>query len=408
MAFLAVFSLGLTPRAPLRVVRHARLPVWPAWQGLVLGVMSQVPGLRGAADLLEDKFGGRVCPMMLDNDECDPFVLLVHHRHAFRPFDFFRPIFSNVIMPEGFPAHPHRGFETMTYVLPGRAGLVHRDSLGCKQTYGDGSVQWMTAGRGMLHEEMWDTASGNTECELYQLWVNLPPHAKMVPPSCQLLTPTGAPHAASVEREGRLSAVRRADIPALVSQGGAVTVRLLAGDADGAAGAAETFSPILLAHVELRGGEGTTHELSVPDGWTCFAYVRRGAVDFGGGEGGASGGGSGGRSSGEIEGEGEGGASAGGHAGTFETAYFGRRGGDALRIRALTAEADVMVFAGEPIGAPVVASGTMVMNSQQQVDQAVRDYQSGGFGMPWDHALDDEQWQRHTVPKEYGGSGTPS
>ena len=67
-----------------------------------------------------------------------------------------------------------------------------------------------------------------------------------------------------------------------------------------------------------------------------------------------------------------------------------------------------MVFAGEPIGAPVVASGTMVMNSQQQVDQAVRDYQSGGFGMPWDHALDDEQWQRHTVPKEYGGSGTPS
>ena len=373
-------SLSLTPRVPVRVVRHARLPVWPAWQGLVLGVMSQVPALRGAADLLEDKFGGRVCPMMLDNDECDPFVLLVHHRHAFRPFDVFRPLFSSIIMPEGFPAHPHRGFETMTYVLPGRAGLVHRDSLGCKQAYGDGSVQWMTAGRGMLHEEMWDTASGNTECELYQLWVNLPPDAKMVPPRCQLLTPEGAPHAATVEREGRLSAVRRAEIPALVSQDGAVTVRLLAGDADGAAGAAETFSPILLAHVELRGGEGTTHELHVPDGWTCFAYVRRGAVDFGGGEG---------------EGVGDS-ATASARAGTYETAYFGRRGGDALRIRALTAEADVMVFAGEPIGAPVVASGTMVMNSQQQVDQAVRDYQSGGFGVPWDHTLDDEQWQRHT------------
>ena len=88
-------------------------------------------------------------------------------------------------MPEGFPAHPHRGFETVTYVLPGRTGLTHRDSEGCKMRYGDGAVQWMTAGRGMLHEEMWDTGAGTTDAELYQLWVNLPPASKLVPPRVQ-------------------------------------------------------------------------------------------------------------------------------------------------------------------------------------------------------------------------------
>ena len=357
-------ALAAVPRTPVRVVRHARLPVWPAWQGLVLGTLGQIPALRGTCDFLEDKFGGRVCPIQLSPEECDPFLLLVHHRHAFRPLDFFRPVFSKVIMPEGFPAHPHRGFETVTYVLPERAGLVHRDSLGCKQTYGDGAVQWMTAGRGMLHEEMWDTSSGNTECELYQLWVNLPPDKKMTPPRCQLLTPAGAPASASVEREGGAAAVRRAEIPVVASQGGKVTVRLLAGEADEARGGAETYSPMKLAHVELRGA-GTAHEVSVPRGWTCFAYVRRGRVDMGGAQ---------------------------GEVGMFETAYFDRQGGDCVRLAALSEHADVMLFAGEPIGAPVAMSGTMVMNTQQQLQQASSDYSMGGFGIPWEHTLSDEQW----------------
>merc|ERR1719389_1516611 len=112
-------------------------------------------------------------------------------------------------MPEGFPAHPHRGFETVTYVL--RGGLVHRDSMGVKKAYGapadsdgsgsDGAVQWMTAGRGMLHEEMWRTSSGTADAELYQLWVNLPPHAKMAPPRVQLLVPEGGAEATRVDRE---------------------------------------------------------------------------------------------------------------------------------------------------------------------------------------------------------------
>ena len=170
LVIATVGAVAFQPRPVSRVQRHTRLPVWPAWQGLPLVVLSQFPALRGVADRLEDLFGGRVCPMQFNGNECDPFVLLVHHRHAFRPFDFFRPIFSAVIMPEGFPAHPHRGFETVTYVLPGRAGLTHRDSEGCKMRYGDGAVQWMTAGRGMLHEEMWDV-DANVDAELYQVRV---------------------------------------------------------------------------------------------------------------------------------------------------------------------------------------------------------------------------------------------
>ena len=185
IAFSSVVVVGFTPRAPAKIARHTRLPVWPAWQGLPLVVLSQLPGpCRGVADRLEDAFGGRVCPMQFDAAEADPFVLLVHHRHAFRPLDFLRPLFSAAIMPEGFPAHPHRGFETVTYVLPGRAGLTHRDSEGCKMRYGDGAAQWMTAGRGMLHEEMWDVSAG-TEAELYQLWVNLPSSQKLDPPCFQ-------------------------------------------------------------------------------------------------------------------------------------------------------------------------------------------------------------------------------
>ena len=358
---IATLVLGFTPtpRPASKVVRHARLPVWPAWQGLVLGVLGQVPGLRSTCDKLEDAFGGRVCPMSFDAAECDPFVLLVHHRHAFRPLDFLRPIFSAVIMPEGFPAHPHRGFETVTYVLPGRAGLTHRDSEGCKMRYGDGAVQWMTAGKGMLHEEMWDVEAGNDH-ELYQLWVNLPPDSKLVPPRVQLVTPVDATGATEVQREGA-TPVRVTPIGDESLQGGAVRVRTLA-DASGDVGA-ETYSPMTLAHVELRGA-AAEYTLPLPDGWTTIVYVRRGEVDVGGER-----------------------------AAMYNTVYLERRGGNCLRVtNAHDGLSDVMVLAGAPIGAPVVASGTMVMNSDAQVQQAMYDYQRGSFGVPWDHRVDDEEW----------------
>ena len=388
MMRVAVYALAMgsaaafTPRLPQRIIRHTRLPVWPAWQGLPLVVLSQLPGpFRGWADRLEDAFGGRVCPMQFNAAEADPFVLLVHHRHSFRPFDFLRPIFSAVIMPEGFPAHPHRGFETVTYVLPGRAGLTHRDSEGCKMRYGDGAVQWMTAGRGMLHEEMWDVDAGS-DAELYQLWVNLPPRDKLVPPRVQLLLPEESETSAGqVQREGT-TPVRRSRLLDTTSQSGAVRVRTLArprnarqaaphpdgvsAQASEQAGA-DTYSPITIEHVELNGADAS-YTLPLPEGWTCIVYVRRGAIAFGGG---------------------------GESATMFETAYMARSGGDGLSLtNAHAGLTDVFVLAGEPIGAPVIASGTMVMNSQAQVNEALSDFQSGEFGVPWPHELDDAEWEQ--------------
>lgn len=300
-------------------------------------------------------------------EDCDPFILLVHHRHAFRPLDFLRPLFAKVIMPEGFPAHPHRGFETVTYVLPGRAGLVHRDSEGCKMRYGDGSVQWMTAGRGVLHEEMWDTAAG-VDAELYQLWVNLPPHDKMIPPRVQLLTPAEPEGGvAEVLRDGT-TPVRVAPIRFEQLDDGAVTVRTLADVGGAKDDGAQTHSPMRLLHVELR-GESACHDVPLPEGWTCVLYVRRGRLTCG--------------------------ADDGGTASMHETVYLSRYGGDGLRL--LNAHAgltDVLVLAGEPIGAPVAASGTMVMNSPAEVQQALVDYQRGMFGIPWDHKLPDDDWSQ--------------
>jgi len=267
----------------------------------------------------------------------------------------------------------------VTYVLPGRVGLTHRDSEGCKMRYGSGAVQWMTAGRGMLHEEMWDVQEG-TDAELYQLWVNLPPSDKMVSPRVQLLMPEGDDgRAAEVQREGS-TPVRRARIVESRSPG--VRVRTLASAVDnygkgaGEAVGASTYSPMTIEHVELS-ADGASYTLLLPEGWTCIVYVRRGAVVFDGSTGG-------GESGGEPS-----------VAGMYDTAYLSRSGGDGLAISSAGGRAaDVLVLAGEPIGAPVVASGTMVMNTQGDVDQALRDYQAGQFGIPWDHTVDDDEWAK--------------
>ena len=409
-------------RLPLRIQRHMRLPVWPAWQGVVLGVLSLLGQQgRNAADKLESAFGGRVCPMGFEAAETDPFIMLVHHRHAFRPFDLLRPLFAKTIVPEGFPAHPHRGFETVTYVLPDRGGLVHRDSLGCKLRYGSGACQWMTAGSGLLHEEMWDVwgakqdraerragqlapteqrrfgASG-AEFELYQLWLNLPPKSKMSQPKVQLLTPPEG-STAVLEREGGVD-VRNATLPVHQLLGGNVTVRVLAAGRNDAAEAlrlarakrdgvatappsakigAETHTPLFIAQVTLR-GVGTTHSLSIPSGWTCIVYARLGPIGFDGVE------------------------SAPEHtARTFEMAYLARSG--TLSLTRLAHEAAAMVFAGEPIGAPVAAAGTMVMNSPEEVEQANADFQRGTFGIPWDHRLGDAQWAEECLRQQRAGIG---
>ena len=194
----------------------------------------------------------------------------------------------------------------------------------------------------------------------------------------QLLEPRAAQGvAAEVTREGS-TAVRRAPIAEERSRDGRVTVRYLArGDADDASTVgAETYTPMTIAHVELN-GEGASHTLPLPEGWTCLVYVRKGAVGLGGG--------AAAERPGALPGVAE----------MHEMAYLPRTGGECLELTNAVSggqTTDVLVLSGRPIGAPVVASGTMVMNSDLQVRQAMGDYQRGNFGIPWEHTLDDDEW----------------
>lgn len=185
--------------------------------------------------------------------------------------------------------------------------------------------------------------------------------------------------------------VRRATIRSDTSSSGArrVIVRSLAGDAGrpsasaaqaaaavagaeaeaeppsgGVESGASTFSPITIAHIELYGRDAS-HTVPIGEGWTCIVYVRDGAALVGGSV-----------------------------ANKYDTVYLHREGGPLLLENAHDKVTDLMVFAGEPIGAPVVASGTMVMNSGHEVRQAMVDYERGMFGEPWDHRLSDEEWSR--------------
>ncbi|CAM9327222.1 unnamed protein product, partial [Choristocarpus tenellus] len=150
------------------VQTYGRLPIWPIQNGILLTALDLF-GMKTLAQKLEDLWGGRVCPMQLNPQVCDPFLLISHHHHSFWPLDPFRPL-SKLIVQEGFPSHPHRGFQTVTYVMKG--SMTHRDSLGLKQTYGAGTVQWLNAGRGIMHEEMWGLDDwSKTDIEIYQIWV---------------------------------------------------------------------------------------------------------------------------------------------------------------------------------------------------------------------------------------------
>ncbi|MCW5775858.1 MAG: pirin family protein [Phycisphaeraceae bacterium] len=230
--------------------------------------------------------------------------------------------------PRGVDTHPHRGFETVTVVFQGE--LEHRDSAGNSGRIGPGDVQWMTAGAGVLHEEKHSrefTRRGGT-FEVAQLWVNLPARHKMTPPRYQEL---------------------RADaIPAVALPGDAGTARIIAGDFAGVRGPAATFTPVVLWDVRLRAGARTN--LPIPDGHNAAVFVRAGSARVGG----------------------EHDAKAG------ELAVLSRAGGGA--VVETDRGADLLVLAGEPIDEPVVTYGPFVMNTAEEIRQAVEDVRAGRFG----------------------------
>jgi hypothetical protein len=230
--------------------------------------------------------------------------------------------------PRGVGQHPHRGFETVTIVYQGE--VEHRDSTGGGGKIGPGDVQWMTAGGGLLHEEFHSrdfTSSGGT-FEVVQLWVNLPAKHKMVDPAYQ--------------------AIEKKDIPTVELGGGAGSLRVIAGEFDGARGPAHTYTPMNVWDLRLLAGHRV--DFDVIEGWTTVVVVLRGTVHV---------------NESEI----------------VRDAQFATLDpeGTGVAIEANN-DASLLILGGEPIDEPIAGHGPFVMNTREQILEAIQDFNSGRFG----------------------------
>jgi redox-sensitive bicupin YhaK (pirin superfamily) len=227
----------------------------------------------------------------------------------------------------GFPEHPHRGFETVTYMLAGR--MRHRDSAGNEGLVTNGGVQWMTAGRGVIHSEMPEQEEGLMEG--FQLWLNLPASDKLK-----------APWYRDIPAEA---------VPRFTLDNGAV-VQVIAGSSHGVAGAVQRdgTQPLYL-DIELPAGAVLEHPL--PAGHNAFIYVFRGEA--------------------VVEGKGVPQA----RMAIFDNA----QGADGVRIKAI-APTRLLLLAGKPLNEPIAQYGPFVMNTQAEVFQAVEDFRAGRFATP--------------------------
>ncbi len=251
-------------------------------------------------------------------NEFDPFLLL----------DYAGPHeFSASSGKRGVDVHPHKGFETVTILYEGE--LAHRDSSGGSGRLGPGDVQWMTAGNGIVHEEYHSeefTRQGGT-LEMVQLWVNLAAKDKPTPAKYQDL------------RDNQFPRVQLND--------GAGTARVIAGDFNGTKGQASTFSPINVWDLQLAAGKSAT--LKVPVGHTTSLIVQKGNAAV---------------NESPMK--------------AVELALFDRDG-DSITIDSET-ETQVLVLTGEPLDEPVVGQGPFVMNTREEIHDAIRDYQAGKMG----------------------------
>jgi redox-sensitive bicupin YhaK (pirin superfamily) len=254
-----------------------------------------------------------------DTRRISPFLLL----------DYAAPTtFPPASHRRGVGQHPHRGFETVTIVYAGE--VEHRDSTGGGGVIGAGDVQWMTAGSGIIHEEFHSTAYGQKggPFEMAQLWVNLPARHKMAPPGYQAITD--------------------AQIPAVALPDGAGTVRVIAGEYAGRKGPARTFTPMNVWDVRL--GAGKSVDLAQPEGWTVQIVVMSGTVQVNGVT-----------------------VLRAAQMATLDTT------GEGVTIEANN-DAKVLLLAGEPIDEPVVGHGPFVMNTREEIAQAIEDFNNGRFG----------------------------
>jgi redox-sensitive bicupin YhaK (pirin superfamily) len=262
--------------------------------------------IEGAGVLLKRSIAPRA------SNEYDPFLLFDH-------FAFNNPLEGP---SRGFPTHPHRGIETVTYMLEG--SVKHRDSLGNAGKIGSGDVQWMTSGRGILHEEM-PRRSENGNIYGFQLWVNLPAAEKMGQP--------------------RYQEVSAGEIPVVEKDG--VTVRLVAGELNGTRGPVTEINAAPL-YMDVKLAPGSKFILPIPSGHTVLAYVFEGAGEFG---------------DQVVE--------------SVSMAVFNDDGSQ-IEVKSETG-VQFMLIAGAPFKEPIVPYGPFVMNTVEEIQQTIQELRNGTF-----------------------------
>jgi quercetin 2,3-dioxygenase len=283
----------------------------------VAGIINSVETLEGAGFLVRRPFPKS------SFSELDPFLLL----------DELGPVNLKPGQAKGAPDHPHRGFETVSYVLAGR--LEHKDSAGHAGLLNPGDVQWMTAGAGVVHSEMPEAEFTRMGGRLHgiQLWVNLPQRDKMIPP--------------------RYQEIPAAQIPVAQTADGSVTVRVIAGESLGAQAVIETRTPLIYLHLTLQ--PGATIVQPMPQEYNAFAYVLDGSGLFGTEQ---------------------------AHGNDGQMVIFAQDGDEVTIANPVDANQslDLLLIAGIPLNEPVVRYGPFVMNSQAEIIQAIDDYQNGRMG----------------------------
>jgi hypothetical protein len=248
------------------------------------------------------------------SNEYDPFLLFDH-------FAFNDPLEGPI---RGFPMHPHRGIETVTYMLEG--SVNHRDSLGNSGLIGAGDVQWMTSGRGILHEEM-PRRGPSGAIYGFQLWVNLPAAEKMGPPRYQEVSAEAIP---SVTKDG-------------------VTIRLVAGEVEGISGPVTeiTASPL---YMDVKLEPGSKFSIPVSEGHTALAYVFEGRGLFG-------------TDREPVE--------------AVRMVVFGE--GDRIEVETEAGPVRFMLITGGPFKEPIVPYGPFVMNTVEEIQQTLNELREGTF-----------------------------
>ncbi len=273
----------------------------------VTKIHKSIPTIEGAGVRLKRAFGNNDAPLL------DPFLLLDDF-HSDNPSDYLA----------GFPWHPHRGIETVTYVIHGQ--VEHGDSIGNSGVIGSGDVQWMTAGSGIIHSEMPKNGSGIWGL---QLWVNLPSGSKMMDP--------------------RYRDIKGKDIPEAVLKNG-VRAKVICGSAGGVTGPAKNIiaDP---EYLDITMPPGSAFEHKTARDYTVFSYTLEGSGHFESGEGK------------EVDRE--------------NLVIFSD--GDSVLIKAGMKGLRFLLVSGKPIGEPVAWYGPIVMNTQEELETAFEEYNNGTF-----------------------------